>query len=277
MKLRTICYSLITVFFITSCSSDDEIDFFLNTSDFQIEIDENPISGQEIGTIEGSTNQGVISFSIVSQTPDGSFSIDTSSGVIKVLNADAFDFEVNPVIVGVVEVTNGDLKELSTVTLTIKDIEEDVFNGNVLLTTQEDIDAFGSNGYKIINGDLIIDEDQTIHNIVFLDALSSIEEIKGVLKLNNLFNLLDIPGFENLSIIGGLEITNNWGIGDVNSLSSITNCDGPIIITNNSSLGSFCGIRPLLQSGNFNDAYTVSDNFYNPTQQDIIDGNCDGF
>lgn len=278
MSFKNIFYSIIAIFYLASCSSDEEDpQIFLTTEDFKVEIDENPVNGQVIGSITGSTNSGTLSYSIISQTPTGAFSVDPNSGSLKVLDESIFDFEVNPSIIGVVEVTNGQLNELSKVTIDLLDVEEDVFNGNITLTTQEEINSFGANGYKIINGDLIIDEDQLIHDIVFLDALSTIEEIKGDFKINNLFNLLDLPSFEKLVAVGSMEITNNWGILDLHSLLNISKCDGPITITNNTSLGSFCGIRPLLQSGNFNDTYTVADNFYNPSEQDVIDGNCENF
>lgn len=155
--------------------------------------------------------------------------------------------------------------------------DETIYHGDVILTTQEEIDAFGANNYITIDGNFTIDENQTIHNIVLTDELVSITTINGVFTIQNMFNWLDVPGFENITSVGGIKISNNWGILDIHSLLNITTNSGSITITNNGELGSLCGIRPLLQSGNFAGDYNVSGNFYNPTLQEIIVGNCEGF
>jgi len=261
---------------IVSCNNDETI-ITVSTSDVLVTMDENPIINQEIGAVQGTTNEGSVVFSIVSQTPANAFGLNAVTGKLTVLDETLFDFEVNPEIIGVVEVSNGRISELSKITITLNDIEEDVFHGDVILTTQEEINAFGANNYKIIDGNFTIDEDQAIHNIVFSDKLSTITTINGVFTIKNMFNWLDVPGFENITSVGGIVISDNWGILDIHSLLNITTITGSITITNNGDLGSLCGIRPLLQSGNFTGTYTVSGNFYNPSQQDIIDGNCDGF
>ncbi len=276
MKLKTNFVIAVLLFGIIACSSkEDEIIITIDTTDLNVNIDENPMLNQTIGKVEGTTNGGALSFSIISQKPNDAFAVNNTTGEISVLNEILFDFEINPVITGVVKVSNGEISSFSTVTITINDIEEGVFNGDVVLTTQKEIDDFGANNYIAINGNLTIHEDQTIHDIAFLSSLSSITSISGVLKIQNMFNLLDIPNFENLTSVGGIIIVDNSGILDFNSFSNITNCNGSITILNNTSLGYFCGIRPLLQSGNFTGTYTVSGNSFNPTQQDIIDGNCE--
>ena len=270
-------FMLAMVLLIISCSSDDETIITVSTSDVNITIDENPIINQEIGTVQGITNQGSVTFSILEQTPNDALEVNATTGKITVMDETLFDFETNPIITSTIKVSNGEISDNSFVKITLNDIEEGVFHGDVTLTTQEEIDAFGANNYTVIDGNFTIDEDQNIHNIVFTDKLASITTINGVFKINNMFNWLELPGFENIISVGGIVITNNWGILDINSLSNIVNISGSITITNNGSLDSYCGIRPLLQSGTFAGTYTVSDNFFNPTQQDIIDGNCEGF
>ena len=157
------------------------------------------------------------------------------------------------------------------------DNDETIYHGDVVLTTQEEINAFGANNYITIDGNFTIDENQTIHNIVSTDALASITTINGVFTIQNMINWLEVPGFENINSVAGIVISNNWGILDINFLLNITTNRGSITITNNGELGSLCGIRPLLQSGNFSGSYNVSGNFYNPTLQQIIDGDCEDF
>lgn len=279
MKKLILLFTIVICSNILSCSSDDndKLIITVDTSDVVFSIDENPTNNQVIGVVPGTTNQGNISFSIVSQTPNDAFDIDTATGELTVLNETLFDFETNPIITGIIKVANGEISKNSNLTININDIDETIYHGDVVLTTQEEIDAFGANNYITIDGNFTIDENQTIHNIVFTDALSSITTINGVFTIQNMFNWLDVPGFENINSVGGIVISNNWGILDIHSLLNIKTNSGSITITNNGELGNFCGIRPLLQSGNFSGSYNVSGNFYNPTLQQIIDGDCDGF
>ena len=263
--------------FILSCGKDDERIITVETSDLTVNVDENSEKGLTLGKIQGITNYGNVSYSIKEQNPINSIEINSTSGEITVLTKENFDFEINQKITGIIKVSNEDIFDYSYLTININDIEENVFYGNVVLTTQEEINAFGANNYITIDGNFTIDENQTIHNIVFTDELASITTINGVFTIQNMFNWLDVPGFENITSVGGIIISNNWGILDINSLLNITTNSGSITITNNGSLGSLCGIRPLLQSGNFSGDYNVSNNFYNPTLQEIIDGNCEGF
>ena len=78
---------------------------------------------------------------------------------------------------------------------------------------------------------------------------------------------------ENLTSVGGLTISNTE-IMDVGHLSNLITCSGPILITNNLSLEYYCGLQPLMKSGNFSDTFTISDNLMNPSIQDIIDADC---
>ena len=274
LKLSLNLLILISVIQFISCNKD-ETPVTVNTSDIVFSIDENPVKDQVIGTVTGITNIGSVSFSIQSQSPERAFTINSASGELSVLDKELFDFEVNATISGVVAVSNGDIVKQSNVTINVTDLDETIFVGDVTLTTQEEIDAFGAKNYLSINGNLTINEDQVVHDIVFFSPLETITSITGVVKIENLYNLLDIPSLNNLTSVGGIVIDNNWGILDIHSLSNLTTCSGSISITNNGELGSLCGIRPLLQSGNFSGTYTVSGNLFNPTQQEVIDGDCE--
>ncbi len=261
--------------FILSCESDDERTIIVETSDLTITVDENPENGLMLGKVQGKTNYGNVSYSIKEQNPNNSIEINSTSGEIKVLTGENFDFEINQNITGVIKVSNEDVFDYSYVTININDIEEDVFYGNVTLTTQKEINEFGSNNYRKIVGDLIIEDNPSVHDIIFIDTLKSIEILTGKLIIQNMYNWLDIPEFSNLKSVGGLEILNNEGLLDVNSFSSLQECTGNIVIENNSSIDLFCGLYTLLTTGNFNGELIIKNNFKNPTRQEIIDGgNC---
>lgn len=63
-------------------------------------------------------------------------------------------------------------------------------------------------------------------------------------------------------------------ITDLNPLIELVEVTGSLTIRYNTSLVDFYGLQTLLiQDGIIGDL-TVSDNAYNPTLQDILDGNC---
>ncbi|WP_299439388.1 LamG-like jellyroll fold domain-containing protein [uncultured Aquimarina sp.] len=111
------------LFTIISCSEDDETVSFVLAENFSKEIYENPIEGVSLGFVNGSSNEGDVSFSLVSQEQEGALSIDEQTGELFVLDKDLFDYEVNTVITAIVEVTNGSVSEEITVTITVLNLE----------------------------------------------------------------------------------------------------------------------------------------------------------
>lgn len=57
-------------------------------------------------------------------------------------------------------------------------------------------------------------------------------------------------------------------------LENLTSIDGDLIIDTNSELSDFCALSALLQNNGLNGSYTISSNGFIPSQQDMIDGNC---
>jgi hypothetical protein len=83
--------------------------------------------------------------------------------------------------------------------------------------------------------------------------------------------ITSLSGLENLTIVKGfLIIVGCELLENLNGLENISNII-KLNIANNSSLTDFCGIRNALPVQTY---YNVNGNAYNPSQQDIIDGNC---
>ncbi|WP_139958716.1 T9SS type A sorting domain-containing protein [Flavicella sediminum] len=113
----------------------------------------------------------------------------------------------------------------------------DVFNGSLLLSTQNQVDAFP---YKKVTGNLSISE-AVENEIVNLDGLSSLTEIGGALLLKNNKSLNSITGLRNLTtIISNLTIENNSSLTSLNGLEQVTKVKGVSVI-NNSILVGFSG------------------------------------
>lgn len=125
---KTITLILIT-FIFSSCSKDDNPEtnpttpMEIYTSDFSTSMDENPENNQDIGLIEGTTNQGNVTFSLTNQSPNGALTIDSETGLLSVDNETLFDYETNPIINGTVKVANGELFKNSNIEIQLNDID----------------------------------------------------------------------------------------------------------------------------------------------------------
>lgn len=90
---------------------------------FSVSIDENPTSGQSLGTVQA-TGDGALSYSIASQTPAGAMTINSSTGELIVVNAALFDFETNPTLTATVAVNNSGNVQTVTATINLNNVSE---------------------------------------------------------------------------------------------------------------------------------------------------------
>ena len=135
-------------------------------------------------------------------------------------------------------------------------------------------------------------------SLVNFDSLINLESVGGDFHLFGIFNLVDIKGVSKLKTIGrhlhigaaeklynleGLNALQYIGgdiflvgnrINNLDAFENIQSVDGNIKIIQNYRLDDLCGLRPYLSTNNFNNTCTIYDNKYNPTVQEIIDGDC---
>jgi hypothetical protein len=125
--MRRITILLISLVLISSCNKDeDNVETQVTTADFETAIEENPQPMEEIGVVTGSANTGDVTFEIESQEPQGAFSIDVDTGLLRIADVTAFDYETNPIISGVVKVSNSGVSENATVLINIIDVEDSI-------------------------------------------------------------------------------------------------------------------------------------------------------
>ena len=250
-------YSIIIFLIIglNSCSSDSEptvTPITVTTADFTVSIDENPINGQVIGTVTGSTNQGSVTFSITEQTPSGAFAIDSGTGELTVINETLFAFEDNPTITGVVKVANGSVFENSNITIGVNDIyEANIFVGEVNLKTQEEVDAFGANNYTEITESLYVGDwgiqDPGNLSVIDLTPLSSLISIGENLAVGHNDALVTLAGLDNINSINGfLRIIDNDVLNDITALINIQNEVEELYIVYNNNLQTIDGLNNIV-------------------------------
>ncbi len=117
--------------------------------------------------------------------------------------------------------------------------KDTTYFGDVVLTTQSELDEFGHNDYETINGSLqigIIGAGLEATNILYDKALSSIKRIEGDLIISNT-SLHWIEGLKNLDYIGGDFIfSHNYRIKEIEGLTDISHIGGSIRIEWNDNL-----------------------------------------
>lgn len=130
------------------------------------------------------------------------------------------------------------------------------------------------NGISNISGTVQYIGITGLDNLMDLSGISGITRVTDDVIINNNFHLFDLSGMENLGFIGGdFQIRNNFDLRNLYGLSGLSTVNGNLLITNN-GLVDFCGLQLLLSGDGLGGNYTVSDNNFNPSKQDIIDGNC---
>ena len=145
-NLRKIFLYYLVITFVLACSSsesDIEQDdqslndiITVNADNLTVTVDENIPNGALVGTVIGTTNNGNVTYNIISQTPENALLISTSTGELRVNDASAFDYEVNKRIAAVVRVSNGAVFEDVIVEININNLTE-INAENFLITIDE--------------------------------------------------------------------------------------------------------------------------------------------
>jgi hypothetical protein len=110
-------------------------------------------------------------------------------------------------------------------------------------------------------------------SLTSFDGVGNITRINGVLAIRSNESVTSMADFENLSHLNWLLITDNKGLISLDGLENL-NVLSRFQVNANIDLVDYCAVRNLFLNGNFNGSYFVNGNTFNPTQQDIIDGNC---
>jgi len=167
--------------------------------------------------------------------------------------------------------SNSSLQSITDLYIQTNEIKHFEINGNPLLS---DINIF-SNIERI--GNLSIVGDNMITDFSMFSSLSNIEWYLTIWHTN--FENLSV--FSNLVSIGeGIKVINNTsmisldGVENLLEVGSIEiGIDSQGSSKPNVNLTDYCALTNLITNGTYGEV-TIENNAYNPTVQDIIDGNC---
>jgi len=124
----------------------------LVVNDFAVNFSENPTGGALIGTLSASSTQGTISYSLVTQSPDGALNLDESTGELRVAEASLFVLDTNPVITASIDAFDGTDTESIAVTITLQAAKV-IWTGDKILFSK----GVGSDPGLAVNQDRITD------------------------------------------------------------------------------------------------------------------------
>jgi hypothetical protein len=119
-----------------------------------------------------------------------------------------------------------------------------IYEGNVTLTTQQEVEDFGAKRYSEIHGFLQIGVNNIENDISNLSALSDLINITNRLYVYNCNNLTNLNGLNNLLSALGIWMSNNDVLSDISQLFNI-NVSGILLITDNSNLISLKGLSNI--------------------------------
>lgn len=129
------------------------------------------------------------------------------------------------------------------------------FNGDVILTTQSEVDTFGANHYTSILGKLTIESSNT-------DAISSLASL----------NTLESIGTASRSETG-LTIVGNHTLSSLSGLENVKSVFGDLIIENNNQLTNLQGLSSLTHihydTGVFGGNFIVRENAHLETLEEL--------
>lgn len=116
--------------------------------------------------------------------------------------------------------------------------------------------------------------DNNLTQIIGFNNLKSCENLSFGGYLSIYSKLSKISGFSNLESINGNLSIDHSSLTNLNALTNVISVSGNISILNNPSLSDFCGIKDLIQSNGLSGNFEAFWNSYNPSENDLQNGNC---
>lgn len=128
--------------------------------------------------------------------------------------------------------------------------DEKVSGGNVILTTQAELEAFAAENVRILDGNLIIGENMIpateYDTVKSLSSLSCLTEVRGNIVINNSFSGTSLDGLQNVRYAGNLYIGDEENAFD-NGKESLLSIEMPaletvagVISINSGKVGRIC-------------------------------------
>ncbi len=186
-------------------------------------------------------------FSITDGNVD--IAVQTCPNVTETYAVQIYDFDTNQWVIVENITMDGNAVNIGTVS-TCQDTGG-IYNGDIFLATQAEVDSFGAFNFIAINGDINIGQFGVNNGINDLTPLLSLENVYGHVVITNNSNLTDVSGLNNLVSAERLYIQSNESLTSVTALSNLTEVNGIVSIVYNSALLSLDGLEGITNTGNY--------------------------
>ncbi len=130
------------------------------------------------------------------------------------------------------------------------------------------------NGLNNLTGTILAIDIVKNENLTDISALSNLTSVTSQLQIFGCGLLQNLSGLQNISTIGGkLIVSNNNSLTTLEGLNGLNSVTAEYTVLNNGMLTNFCATQNVFTNG-FTGTYSVSGNSFNPTQADLVAGNC---
>jgi len=107
-----------------------------------------------------------------------------------------------------------------------------------------------------------------------LDGLNNLTMVGGQFRIYNQDSLVNLDALSSLVFVGSILFETNGMLTNLDGLINLLEVPGDLEIKRNGNLNDFCGLEPLILANGLGGLYIVEQNGYNPTIQDILNGDC---
>ncbi len=142
-------------------------------------------------------------------------------------------------------------------------------------------DLFISQNHLLRNLDALVNLENVtsrlvVYNNTYLNNIDGLSKLQYTNDLIIYYNtsLTDVDGLASLTKAGNLQISLNNNLNNLEGLLNLQQVSQQVEINTNPNLFNVCGIKPLLTNGFSEFDFSISENGYNPSYQEIINGNC---
>ncbi|KAB7531176.1 DUF1566 domain-containing protein [Flagellimonas olearia] len=226
----------------------------VSAQSLEVTMDENPVDGQSIGTLQ--TNGSASGFTITSQSPTGAMSINSGTGELTVADATLFDYESNPTLTATVSME--DAQNPVSVTVNLNDVLEITIQ-DFTVTVDENPNDGQVLGNIQANGNGTLSYSITAQSPMGAMAINTGTGELTVLD-PNLFDFETNPVITaDISVTDGTESISATATINLNDVDEVSATNTNLTIDENPSNGDVIGV---LQSSGSNLTYTIT--FQNP-------------
>jgi len=235
----------------------------VSAQSLEVTMDENPVDGQSIGTLQ--TNGSASGFTITSQSPTGAMSINSGTGELTVADATLFDYESNPTLTATVSME--DAQNPVSVTVNLNDVLEITIQ-DFTVTVDENPNDGQVLGNIQANGNGTLSYSITAQSPMGAMAINTGTGELTVLG-PNLFDFETNPVITaDISVTDGTESISATATINLNDVDEVSATNTNLTIDENPSNGDVIGV---LQASGSNLTYTIT--FQNPAGAFNIDQN----